>query len=153
MDGDGVPDLFFGNYWVRNPGRLGVAWRLFTINTFFDTPAAALAALGVWDHNTLIWAETSAKQARIAVFEAPEDRKQLWKEHRLEPLDEPKAVLVHPQGVFIGHAGGVVLESPAGDGWRRTTIAQGFPVLKLVSWRDNVVAICPDGVRWVFPLR
>ena len=29
VDGDGLEDLFIGNYWMRNPGRLDVAWRLF----------------------------------------------------------------------------------------------------------------------------
>ncbi|MBI5280732.1 MAG: hypothetical protein HY858_03545 [Candidatus Solibacter usitatus] len=149
VDGDGLDDLFIGNYWMRNPGRLGVAWRLFAINVWHDTPAAALAALGLWRGGALVWAESEAGRGRIAVFSPPADRTQLWVEHRLAPLDRPRAVLAAPAGVFIGHAAGVVLETPADGGWRRTEVATGFEVLKLVRWRDAVWAVTPAGVRRV----
>ncbi|MBI5084050.1 MAG: FG-GAP repeat protein [Acidobacteria bacterium] len=147
VDGDGLDDLFVGNYWMRNPGRLGVAWRLFAINVWHDTPSAALAALGLWRNGALVWAESEAERARIAVFSPPADRKQLWEEHRLAPLDRPRAVLVHPAGVFIGHASGVVLETPEAGGWRRTDVATGFEALKLIRWKDGVWAVTPQGVR------
>ncbi len=153
VDHDGLPDLFLGNYWVKNPGQLDVDWRLYAVNIFHDTPTAALAAFGMWKDDWLFWAETTAKNARIVAYEPPVDRKQLWIEHRLEPLDEPRAILVHPQGVFIGHADGVVLESLDGSSWRRTTIARGMRVLELFNDRDNIIALTPEGPRWVFPLR
>ncbi|WP_321473051.1 FG-GAP repeat protein [uncultured Paludibaculum sp.] len=153
VDHDGLPDLFLGNYWVRNPGKLDVDWRLYAINIFHETPGAALAAFGMWKDDWLFWAETSARPGRIVAYQPPPDRKQLWIEHRLEPLDEPRAILVHPRGVFIGHAGGVVLESLEGTAWHRTTIAKGIRVLKLLNDRDNVIALTPEGPRWVYPLR
>jgi len=153
VDRDGLSDLFIGNYWMKNPGKLDVAWRLFAINTIHDTPTAATAALGLWRGDTLIWAEASARKARIAAFTPPPDREQLWIEHRLPPLDEPRAVLVHDDGVFIGHASGVVLERPENGTWRRTAVASGFPVLKLFWVRDAVWAVTPSGVRRVYPLR
>ncbi len=150
VDGDGLADLFLGNYWMRNPGRLDVAWRLFAVNAFHDTPQAARAALELWQGRTLFWAESRARQARIAAFTPPADVRQLWIEHRFAPLDQPRALLARREGVLIGHAGGVVLESPEGDGWKRTEIAAGFPVLKLFAVRDEVWAVTPADVRRVY---
>ena len=153
VDGDGLEDLFIGNYWMRNPGRLDVAWRLFAVNVFHDTPTAARAALGLWQDRMLVWAETTAERARIVAYTPPQDRKQLWLERRLEPLDRPRTVLVQPEGVFIGHAGGVVLEEPAGEGWRRREISLRGPVLRLLPGRSGVVAVSPSGVWLAYPRR
>lgn len=150
VDGDGLDDLFVGNYWMRNPGRLDVAWRLFAINAFHDTPQAARAALALWRGRALFWAESLAANARIAVFTPPGDVKQLWVEHRLAPLDRPRALLAVDEGMLIGHAGGVVLESPAEGGWRRTEVAQGFAVLRLFAVRGKVWAVTPAEVRRVY---
>lgn len=150
VDGDGLLDLFLGNYWMRNPGQLDVAWRLFAVNAFHDTPRAARAALALWKGRTLFWAESLAERARIVAFTPPADVKQLWVEHRLEPLDEPRAVLAHEAGVLIGHANGVVLESPEDDGWKRTVVATGFPVLKLIAAGGKVWAVTPSDVRRVY---
>lgn len=150
VDGDGLPDLFVGNYWMRNPGALDVAWRLFAVNAFHDKPQAARAALALWQGRTLFWAESLAKQARIVAFAPPADVKQLWVEHRLEPLDEPRALLAIEGGVLIGHANGVALERPEGEGWRRTEIATGFAVLKLYEVRGEVWAVTPADVRRVY---
>ncbi|MBI4892728.1 MAG: hypothetical protein HY821_19040 [Acidobacteria bacterium] len=151
VDGDGLEDLFLGNYWVRNPGALDVAWRLFAINLFQDTPKAARAAFALWRNGKLFWAESAARQARIAVFTPPQDVKQLWLEQRLAPLDEPKALAAVAEGVLIGHADGVVLEEPAEGGWRRTEIARGFAVLKLFAVDGAVWAVTPSEVRRVYP--
>ena len=34
VDGDGLTDLFIGNYWMRNPGKWDLPWRLFNMNSF-----------------------------------------------------------------------------------------------------------------------
>jgi hypothetical protein len=148
VDGDGLQDVFVGNYWMRNPGKLDVAWRLFAVNAFYDTPAAARAALAM-SGKTLYWAETSAKEARIVAFTPPADVQQLWVERRLAPLAEPRAVLATKEGVFIGHAGGIVLEAAG----RRTAIATGFAVLKLFDAGGAVWAVTPEDVRRVYPRR
>jgi len=150
VDGDGLPDLFIGNYWMRNPGRLDVAWRLFAVNAFHNTPQAARAALALWKGRTLFWAESPAAQARIVAFTPPQDVRQLWIEQRLEPLDQPRALLAVDAGVLIGHAGGVVLESPQGAGWRRTQVAAGFAVLKLFEVHGAIWAVTPADVRRVY---
>lgn len=152
VDGDGLKDVFVGNYWMRNPGKLDVAWRLFAVNVFHDTPAAARAALAMWG-KTLFWAEASSKEARIVAYTPPGDVRQLWVERRLAPLAEPRAVLAVKEGVLIGHAGGVVLEVPEGAGWRRRDMATGYAVLKLFEVRGEVWAVTPKDVRRVYPRR
>ncbi len=146
VDSDGLTDLFFGNYWVKNPGRLDVAWRLYAINTIHYAPTAATASLGLLPDGTLIWAESTAPNAHIAAFSPPPDRKQLWIERRLPPLDYPRAILVQPDGVYIGHANGIVKED---NQWRRTVIATGFPVLNLFNVNGTMWAVTPSAVRRV----
>jgi len=147
VDGDGLDDLFFGNYWVRNPGALDVAWRLFAINLWHETPEAALAALAL-DRGDLIWAESSARQARIARFEKPGDLKQVWAERRLPPLDYPRAVLANKEGIFVGHNDGVELLPRSGG---RQVVMAGSPCVALAEFEGTVYAVSAGGVRAVYP--
>ena len=150
VDGDGLTDLYVGNYWMKNPGALDVAWRIFAVNLWHETPTAARASLALWQDRTLVWAAGQ----RVALFEPPPDVKQLWTEQRLAPLDQPRAILTHPQGIFIGHAAGVALESPAPTGARtRTTVSRIPRIIQLINWRDSVIAVSPAGVHWIYPLK
>lgn len=146
VDKDGLQDVFLGNYWVKNPGRLDVAWRLFAVNLWHDTPDAALAALALSGEN-LIWAESSAKNARIAVFVKPPDPRQLWVERRMPSLPYPKALLVNESGIFIGHAGGVDLLSRAGTAGKRL---DATPCLALVENQGAVYAVSANSVRSIY---
>jgi hypothetical protein len=147
VDGDGLPDLFFGNYWVRNPGKLGVDWRLFAINLWHETEKAALAALAVRPSGELVWAETRSSTARIGVFAPPADVHQLWQERRLEPLDHPTSVFIRGTEIYIGYSGGVVADTPSGGGFRRRRILDGVPVIGLLPWGDRLAVVTPGGVR------
>lgn len=149
VDRDGLPDLFFGNYWVKNPGALDVAWRLYAINLWHDTEDAALAAITL-DGEDLIWAESSARQARIARFKRPGDPAQLWIEERLPPLDQPRAVLADRRGLFVGHAAGVELFRRTG---RTARVAAWGPCLALAAYRGEVFGVSPSGVRRVYRRR
>lgn len=149
IDADGLPDLFFGNYWVRNPGRLDVAWRLFAVNLWHDTPDAALAAMALAGDD-LIWAESSAPNARIARLSKPPDPRQLWLEHRLPPLDYPRSVLAAHGGLYIGHNAGVEFIPPSGPPLR---LAQAAPCIALVQFRGAVYAVSPGGVAALPPRR
>lgn len=154
VDHDGLTDIFIGNYWMKNPGVLGVAWRLFAINLWHDTPTAARAALALWRNRSLLWAAAADAPARIALFHPPPDPRQLWTPQLLAPLDQPRAVLAHPTGIFIAHAAGVVLERPLPAGrWRREPVSSVPNVLQLIAWRRNVIAVAPDGLHWIYPRR
>ncbi len=77
IDGDGHPDLFCGNYWIRSPQSPGLPWRLFAINAWHEHPHSATAQLH-WDGKRLLWVESRRPAARIAWFRPPEDIHQLW---------------------------------------------------------------------------
>lgn len=77
IDGDGIPDLFCGNYWIRAPKSFDLPWRLFAINAFHEHPVSATAQLH-WDGRRLLWIESRRPHGRIIWFTPPEDRTQLW---------------------------------------------------------------------------
>lgn len=159
VDGDGVRDVFLGNYWVRNPGVLDVAWRLFAINVFHDTPTAALARLALLPRPgkaqpDLVWAESEAGEARLVWYERPPDVKQLWTERRLTPaLSRPKALLVRPEGLLVGHASGIALFRWIEGQWRMKPLATGFETVALLESKGRVVAVGTDRVRLIYPRR
>jgi len=154
VDRDGLNDLLFGNYWVRNPGRLDVAWRLFAINLFHDTPTAALARFALWPRPgrqpDLIWAESQAAAARLVWFERPADVHQLWTEHRLTPApDYPKALLVLDKALYVGHANGVSRYRQTGDTWSHELVQTDGPVLGLFLVQKQVLVVTPNGVNYL----
>ena len=77
IDGDGLPDLFCGNYWLQSPKSFDLPWRLYAINTFHQTPVSATAQLH-WDGRRLLWVESRVPNGRIVWFTPPADIKQLW---------------------------------------------------------------------------
>jgi hypothetical protein len=103
VDGDGLPDLFCGNYWVRSPASPDLPWRLFAINTYSETvvssmqrltPVSLLAA----DSLDLVTAEREMRHARLAYFVRPPDPTELWIETRLDEglaLRRPHGMAVH----------------------------------------------------------
>jgi hypothetical protein len=160
VDGDGLTDLFIGNYWMRNPGRWDLPWRLFNMNTFFDKPDSALARQALFlrpghKRPDLIWAESEGAPARLAWLERPEDEKQQWPAHLIEPApDHPRALLVtEPRGagwpdLLVGADDGVRLYRYDGGAWTMSKLWSGAPVLALFrSGRDTLLAVTPVGIK------
>ncbi|HSB17549.1 MAG TPA: VCBS repeat-containing protein [Bryobacteraceae bacterium] len=88
VDGDGLPDILCGNYWIRSPASFDLPWRLFAINTWSETPDSAMLRLALADvagrgSRQLIAAQAEVPAARLAWFEKPPDPTQLWAEHRV----------------------------------------------------------------------
>lgn len=77
INGDGLPDLFCGNYWIESPTSFELPWRLYAINAFHEHPDSASAQLH-WDGKRLLWVESRRPKGRIVWFTPPADRKQLW---------------------------------------------------------------------------
>jgi hypothetical protein len=159
VDGDGLTDLFIGNYWMRNPGRWDLPWRLFNMNTFFDTPDSALARQALFLRPgrklpDLIWAESEGAPARLAWLERPQDEKQQWPAHLIEPApDHPRALLVtEPRGgdwpeLLVGADDGVRLYRYDGGAWTMSRLWSGAPVLALFRAGGNtLLAVTPQGI-------
>ena len=147
VDGDGLPDLFAGNYWVRNPGQEGFSWRLFAINAYHATPTAAQAHIARFDRDTVVW----ASPARVALFRKPADFRQIWSETPLSgEFDEPAAVAVDGGQIFIGDRKRVVMyRDPATP----EVIAGGFRTLGLWVRGDRIYVATPSGVKVLQRLR
>jgi hypothetical protein len=151
VDGDGLPDLYVGNYWARNPGQRGVAWRLHAINAYHDTSIAALARLALLG-KSLAWAESEASSARLSIFSQPADYRQLWPEQKLlPPLDHPRGLAAAEGGnaLVAGDRTHIVVWRKTDGEWQPQTLAGGFETLRLFVFGTNVLAVTPQGVRTI----
>ena len=89
IDGDGLDDIFCGNYWIRSPSYFELPWRLFAVNLWHQTWPSANLRLAYADlfgngSRSLIASQAAVENARLAWFEKPADPRQLWVEHRIE---------------------------------------------------------------------
>jgi hypothetical protein len=97
IDGDGLPDLLCGNYWMKSPTRFDLPWREFAIDLWSEEEGSAMLSLA-WnpaDH-IRIAAQRDLRPGRAAWFEPPADVKQLWTAHDLGPTAGVSSV------IFIG---------------------------------------------------
>jgi len=165
VDGDGLPDLFIGNYWMRNPGKWDLPWRLFNMNTFFDKPDAALARQAIYRRPgrakpDLLWAESEAAPARFALLERPEDEQQAWPAQLVEPApDHPRALLVLESQpgewppILVGAEDGLRQYTRAVNAWRMSKLWTGAPVLALFRAGGSLLVVTPQRVeRLALPL-
>lgn len=152
VDRDGGLDLFFGNYWVRNPGRLGLPWRLFAVNTFFDSPDAALARLALLQlpgkpAPGLVW----AGPGRLAFLERPSPVTEQWPPLPLEPAPERTLALLataDPPAVYAGHDKGVTRWLWSGGRFTASSVLDGAPVVALFQLPGGrILAVTPAGPR------
>lgn len=126
LDGDGLPDLLHGNYWLKAPATFDLHWRLFALHTWFDTPRSAMVRIATAQVNgkpVVVEAESEASPARFAWFEPPDDPRRLWIQH-----DIPVAGGLHkPQVLVPAGNGAVVVGEDNGPGSRllRVTLATG----------------------------
>jgi hypothetical protein len=127
VDGDGHKDLFMGNYWVRNPGSGGMAWRLFAINNYFEKEESASARLALAPNGSLYWG-ASGGEPRLVRLTPAGDVRQLW---HAEPLAEPpsgiRALLCFDDTLFVAHEAGVAIYESAG---RRQSPTQALGLLE-----------------------
>lgn len=173
VDGDGRQDIVCGNYWIRSPERYELPWRLFAINTYSETPEAAmlrmiLAGVAGRRGENLVVAERERSDARLAWFARPADVHQLWREH---PLGAGLR-LVYPQGltaadldgdgrveIAVGENHGsrsrlLILYNRGGGRFGASEISRGTPVLALWAGdvngdgRPDLMGAGPQGVFW-----
>ncbi|HWR51188.1 MAG TPA: hypothetical protein VN428_08775 [Bryobacteraceae bacterium] len=132
VDGDGRPDFFCGNYWVRAPERFDLPWRLFAINTWTETPDSGmvrLALLGV----RVVACQAEMPRARLSVFERPPDPRELWREAALS------SDLRYPRGLAVID-GEIAVAEDAGPGSRVLLYAETPRVLATGGGLHTLVA-------------
>jgi hypothetical protein len=142
VNGDRLPDLYCGNYWIQAPQRFELPWRLFAINTHHESPPAArfrLAPRGP----TLIASQGWMDDGKVMIFHPPSDIHQLWREQRLSDgwnLTQPRGLVVADldrngsDEIYIGEAAGEgrVIEWQAdGPGIK---IGAGLPITAMLPF-------------------
>jgi hypothetical protein len=116
IDGDGVPDILCGNYWIKGPEAYDLPWHLFAIELYNETPASATLRLELRNGGQdLFVAQRDIEQAKVTWFRRPADPKVLWEAHSLElagGIHYPTGLLARSRGaegldVLVGeHHGG-----------------------------------------------
>lgn len=168
IDGDGLPDILAGMYWIRSPETFEQPWRLFAITLWNETPESAMLRLSYGAELTA--AQRAMHPARLARFEKPADPRQLWIEHRIESVADLAEVNSLETADFdgdgrpdilIAEKGGkgrlLVLYNEGGGRFRPVVVAQGRPVLfaRAVHMHDvngegrpDILAIRADATVW-----
>jgi len=171
LDGDGLPDILAGNYWIKSPESFELPWRLFAIELWNETPASALLRLRYGPlagaAPELLATQREMSPARLARFEKPADPRQLWIEHSIAGLDlnQPNSLDVadfdgdgRPDILVAEKAGAgrvVVLRNEGGGRFTPVVIAQGRPVqfARAVDvnggGRPDILLIRADAIVWL----
>jgi hypothetical protein len=149
IDGDGRADILCGNYWIQSPERFELPWHIFAINTYFEQPLSAMLA-HAFQGDRLFVAQTHLDDARVAVFQKPEDPKKLWKETRAEgSFHSVHAVAIVDGTVVFGENNGVDSRLLALRGDRAEKIFGGVALLNLVPVREGLIGAGPrEVVLW-----
>ncbi len=100
VDGNGHPDILGGNYWFQAPATPEKPWHIFAINKWWEKQQSAMLRLALVKHSdnrfpSLLAAQANGSPARVAVFDRPQDPKQLWRETPVEaipPIRNPEAL-------------------------------------------------------------
>jgi hypothetical protein len=142
VDGDGLTDLFCGNYWLRAPARFELPWRLFAINTWTEKEESGMMRVEPLPGRGVAAAQRMLAQGRAAWFEQPPDPRELWKTHELGVFDHPDSLEAadfdgdgHVDLLLAerGPAGRVVVFE--GPGLAPRVLRQGTPVMALRAVR------------------
>jgi len=138
VDGDGLPDIICGNYWIKSPTEWNLPWHDFAIELYNEQPLSASLRLALVGRDLYV-AQGELPDGLVSRFRKPADPKQLWIEERLGEFHYPRAFT----GRLIGEDNGpqsrlFVDGKPAGE---TSGVHTAFP------YRDGFVLIGRDGVH------
>lgn len=143
VDGDSRVDILHGSYWLRAPERFELGWRLFALQTWFDTARGSMvriAVVGLGGRDVVVEAESEASPARFAWFERLSDAEQLWLERKIEVAGG----LRQPQCLSALDEGWVVAGEDAGAGSRLIAIDIRGGTQRVVARSEGFLEVWPD---------
>ena len=146
VNGDGLPDLFCGNYWVQSPASFDLPWRIFAINLLHLEPAAATFRM-LMDGPDLVAAQGEMESGRVTRFRKPADPKQLWTEIPMAELHYPHALARVGGQIWVGENNGSGSRLVKFPGRGTTVLKQG--VHTLIPYRKGALAIGADTVTYL----
>jgi hypothetical protein len=174
IDGDGLPDILAGMYWIRSPESFELPWRLFAIDLWNETLESAMLRLSYGPlagaAPELLAAQRDMQPARLARLEKPADPRQLWIEHRIESVPDLAELNSLETADFDGDgrpdilaaekagAGRLLVLYNEGEGrFRPVVVAQGRPILfaRALHMHDangdgppDILVIRADAIAW-----
>ncbi len=101
IDGDGLPDIICGNYWIKSPADFDLPWHDFAIELYNEEPLSATLRLQLVNGDLMV-AQGELQNGRVARFLKPADPTQLWTEELIGRFHFPRALA----GKLIGEDNG-----------------------------------------------
>lgn len=149
IDGDGLPDIFAGNYWIRSPRQFELPWRLFAINVRHETADSATMALA-WHAGDLYASQGHLRDGSVFQYRAGAALTELWEERELASgLRFPHALAAGAFGLLVaendGPGSGVFLGSGGGRLERIGTTGGAHSAFVIA---DRVALVGAHSVDW-----
>ena len=101
IDGDGLPDIVCGNYWIKSPADFDLPWHDFAIELYNEEPLSATLRLQLVNGDLMV-AQGELANGKVARFRKPPDPTQLWIEEPVGEFHYPRALA----GKLIGEDNG-----------------------------------------------
>jgi hypothetical protein len=155
VDGDGLLDIFSGNYWIQSPKQFELPWRLFAIELYNETrESATLRLVAVNAGKDIFVAQREMADARVAWLERPRDPKVLWTEHRLEApggFHYAKGLAVM-QGINNRSESSIIVGEDNGDSSRMMILdwtGSKFPLVFSAKIQPVIDILAVDSTRFI----
>lgn len=167
VNGDSLPDILCGNYWMQSPREFGMPWREFAIDLWNEERNSALLRVAWADllgagKSQRIAAQRAMLRARLSWFEVPSDARLLWREHELGKdlslanLETLEAADFDDDGatdILVGEnapQGRLILFHNEGSGrFTSKILVRGEQILGARRYHGSILLISNKGVRLI----
>jgi hypothetical protein len=153
VDGDGLMDIFAGNYWIRSPKAFDLPWRLFAINTRHETPDSATMTLTLCGKQ-LYAAQGHMRDGTLFRYTPTADPTQLWTEQGIASgLRFPHGLTSDASiGIAVGENGGPGSRLfLARDGEHLAPLGTTDGVHTLVIVGGRILTVGAESITWWDP--
>lgn len=112
IDGDGLPDIVCGNYWLKSPKSFDLPWDKFAIESYNQELYSATLRFALYQGD-LIVAQGELEHGRVTRFRKPSNPREPWQEVDSWFLSYPRALAASGYGLFAVE--GAVAAFPYGN--------------------------------------